>query len=100
MDLAYITQIRHDFEIETNIMLTTMRKNVNLRSQGGWRRYRDVQEMFSETKKSLVLAEQEITEAAVTPSKKNILNVTNRLEFFNASWHNAREHSLIGVLSN
>jgi len=100
MDLEYIAQVRHEFNTEFNTMLETMRKNVNFRSQGGWRRYRDVQEMFSETKKSLDLAEHAVSKSAASPSKKNTLNVTNRLESFNTSWHNARENALIGILRN
>jgi len=99
MDLEYIYFLRCEFEDDTCVMLATLRKNASLRSQGGWQRYRDVHTMFSETRQSLALAEDAVTEATASPSKKNIANVKNKLEYFNNSWHTAKEYSLIGMLS-
>lgn len=64
-----------------------------------WGRYRDIQDLFYNSKKQLDNAQELLVNAIDNPTKKNITNVENSLELFNTKWRQAREYSLIGMLS-
>ena len=68
-------------------------------TSGDGARYRDTQDLFYNSKKQLDNAQELLVKAIDNPTKKNITNVENNLELFNTKWRQAREYSLIGMLS-
>jgi len=89
-----------EYNFNTDV-LTTLKAIAPLAPTGAaaWARYRDTQDLFYTSKKQLDNAQELLVKAIDNPTKKNITNVENNLELFNTKWRQAREYSLIGMLS-
>lgn len=95
---AHIDDTEYNFNTE---VLTTLKAitPTQVGCPGDWARYRDTQNLFYNSKKQLDNAQVLLVKAIDNPTKKNITNVENNLELFNTKWRQAREYSLIGMLS-
>jgi len=94
---AHIDDTEYNFNTE---VLTTLKAITPTQvGAAAWARYRDTQDLFYTSKKQLDNAQELLVKAIDNPTKKNITNVENNLELFNTKWRQAREYSLIGMLS-
>jgi|TARA_R110000796_G_scaffold187218_1_gene304112 hypothetical protein len=95
--LSEVEQHKEQFNIEKLSLLKSMREKQV--SAAGWKRYRDVQKMFSTADEYLNEAHIEALSAVKRPTIKSINKIFHNLELFDQTWQNARQWALIGVLS-
>ena len=94
----HINTVAFEFNNEHMTILKSLKLQNGVKSVDGWRRYRDIQKCFLDSKQHLNIVHQSLEQAVNNPNKKNIDAVEDALEFLYKRLQEDRHLSMIGIL--
>jgi hypothetical protein len=94
--LKKIEETKDSFEKDAKSILKALLDKES--SVDGWRRYRDVQQLVSTSRKLINQAHSEILIAVKKPTISKLSNIQKNVSAFEEAWQTAQGYGMIGLL--